>query len=160
MPPRAYFRTSIRSGLGAQGSGHLPRAPRPQPRASRGVLLVEAVLSAVVIAVGLTFITRALGSQLKALQRVEEYAVLMDLAQQTLRTRDVDVQAGRQPRGPREGTFQEPYTAYQWTLSAAALENPDISRVTLSVSRTDRATSYTVRVVWPTTLVPPDWFSS
>ena len=38
----------------------------------RGVLLVEAVLSAVVIAVGLTFITRALGSNEKDDKAIEE----------------------------------------------------------------------------------------
>jgi len=129
------------------------------------VLLVEAVLSAVVIAVGLAFITRALGSQLKALQRVEEYAVLVELAQQAMRTKEADVQAGRPPRGGREGAFQEPYTAYQWTLSAAALDEPDLavsaSRVTLSVFRVDHpASKFSVQAVWPTSLVPPEWFSS
>ena len=127
--------------------------PQPAKRFSpqhpeRGVLLVEAVLSAVVIAVGLVFITRALSSQLKALQRVEEYAVLAELAQQAMRTMEVDVQAGKQPRGLQDGGFQ-------WALSAAALENPDISRVTLSVHRTDApGPAYTVQAVWPSSLVP------
>ncbi|MBI4004212.1 MAG: hypothetical protein HY353_04240 [Candidatus Omnitrophica bacterium] len=122
------------------------------------MLLVEAVLSAVVIAVGLTFITRALGSQLKALQRVEEYAVLVDLAQQALRTMEVDLQAGKSPRGPHEGSFGDPYQDYQWKLSATELEDPDlpleVSRVTLSVARSDHPTAtYSVQTVWPT-LVP------
>ena len=124
---------------------------------------MEAVLSAVVIAVGLAFITRALGSQLNALQRVEEYAVLAELAQQAMRTHEAQVQAGRPPRGPREGAFHEPYAAYEWTLSAAELDDLDLavpaSRVTLSVFRADRpASRYAVQAVWPTSLVPPEWF--
>jgi len=126
---------------------------------------VEAGLSAVVIAVGLVFITRALGSQLKALQRVEEYAVLTDLAQHALRTMDVDVQAGKPSRGPQDGSFDEPYQAYQWALSATALDDRDLpfemSRVTLSVQRTDRpASTFSVHAIWPTALVPQEWFSS
>src|SRR3990167_4324566 len=100
----------------------------------RGVLLVEAMLSAVVIAVGLTFITQALGSQLKALQRVEEYAILRDLAQQALRTMEVDLQAGNKPRGPHEGFFGEPYEDYQLELSTTKLEDPNLP-LTLTVYR-------------------------
>ena len=127
-------------------------------RSVQGVLLVEAVLSAVVIAVGLTFITRALGSQLRALQRVEEYAVLTELSQQAMRTMEVDVQAGKPPRGPRQGSFDDPYQGYQWELTAAGLEDRDlpfeVSRVTLSVERSDHpATTYSVNAVWPSSLV-------
>src|SRR3989338_1306858 len=134
----------------------------PPRRPERGVLLVEAALSAVVIAVGLTFITRALGSQLKALQRVEEYAVLRDVAQQALRTMEVDVQAGKPPRGPQDGFFDAPYQTYQWALSATALDDRDLpfemSRVTLSVHRADRSSAtYSVQAVWPTSVVPPEW---
>ena len=128
-------------------------------RSLRGVLLVEAVLSAVVIAVGLAFITRALGSQLKALQRVEEYAVLTELAQQAMRTMEVDVQAGKLPRGPQDGSFDAPYQTYQWALSAAALDGRDLpfemSRVMLSVRRADRpSAAYSVQAVWPSSVVP------
>ena len=120
---------------------------------------MEAVLSAVVIAVGLAFITRALGSQLKALQRVEEYAVLTELAQQAMRTMEVDVQAGKPPRGPQDGSFDEPYQAYRWKLSAIEIEDLDlpldVSRVTLSVQRTDRpSATYSVQAVWPSSVVP------
>ena len=119
---------------------------------------MEAVLSAVVIAVGLSFITRALGGQLKALQGVEEYAVLTELTQQAMRTMEVDVQAGKQPRGPQDGAFQ-------WALSATVLDDPDLpfemSRITLSVHRTDApGPAYTVHVIWPSDVVPKDWFSS
>lgn len=128
----------------------------------RGVLLVEAMLSAVVIAVGLTFITRALGSQLKALQRVEEYAILRNLAQQALRTMEVDLQAGNPPRDPHDdGFFGEPYEDYQWKLSTTELKDQDpvpplaVSRVTLSVQRTEPpAATYSVQTVWPESLVP------
>lgn len=131
----------------------------PQRHPERGALLVEAVLSAVVIAVGLTFITRALGSQLNALQRVEEYAVLMELGQQAMRMLEVDVQTGKPPRGPHEGSFDEPYQAYQWKRSATELEDPDlpltVSRVTLSVRRSDHpGATYSVQAVWPSSLVP------
>ena len=53
---------------------------RPAKSSSRrGLLLVEAVLAAVVIAVGLVFISRGLAGQLRALRTVEEYDTLLSL---------------------------------------------------------------------------------
>jgi hypothetical protein len=125
-------------------------------------LLVEAVVSAVAIGVGLAFITRAFSNQLKALQSVQEQAVLSDLAQAVWLDVEREVQAGRQPRREQEGTFQEPYAAYEWSFVAAELEgeeNAQVSQVVLAVRRVGPGGSAVVlQALWPTGLVPAAWF--
>lgn len=136
--------------------------PRPAKwRSPRGLLLVEAALSAVVIAVGLVFITRSFSSQLRALAAIEEYATLTHVAHGTLLELERDVQVGVPPSRAREGTFDAPYTAYRWTLSASPLSEDDPpfprSLVRLSVERDSPPASLEVQAVWPADLVPSKW---
>ena len=138
----------------------------------RGLLLVEAVLSAIVIAVGLVFISRGLGSQLRAIHTVEEYETLLSLAHGKLA--EFETQRLVQPTQPMsvEGTFDEPYQAYRWTLSATPRDGdtewkdtvgtPLTSDVTLTVEQTGDASTtqpgrqappmVRLRAVWPS-----DW---
>jgi len=128
----------------------------------RGILLVEAVLCAVVIAVGLTFITRSLSNQLKALHTLEEYATLTQLAQTVFLELERDVQASQAPQRAPTGAFDQPYSAYQWTLTAQTVTEEGaavpLSLVRLSVNRAD-VTAFTVvlQAIWPSDLVPPEW---
>ncbi len=89
---------------------------RPGRRASQqGLLLVEAVLSAVVIAVGLVFISRSLGGQLRALSTVEAYDTLLLLAQSKLA--ELEGWGLKQQPIPSQqlrGSFGEPYGGYRW----------------------------------------------
>ena len=128
-------------------------------RNSRGVLLVEAVLASVVIAVALTFITRGLGSQLHAVGVMEEYDTLARLADDVLADLERDARAGRLSAHPAEGTFDAPRAAYRWAITAEALPETDpdlrVARVRVRVSRADRAD--TVTAVWPLELVPSEW---
>ena len=122
----------------------------------QGVLLVEAVLSAVVIAVGLVFIARGLSSPLHALRTVEEYDVLLSLAHGKL----LELEAERALTPPLAaepaGIFQPPHQAYRWTLSADPHEGwtdrdgmPVASDVTLTVQRIyPPAPAVTLRTVW------------
>ena len=58
---------------------------RPAKWYSRqGLLLVEAVLSAVIMAAVLVFISRGLGGQLRALRTLQDYDALCALAESTL----------------------------------------------------------------------------
>jgi len=116
----------------------------------------------VVIAVGLTYITRSLSSQLKALGAVDEYATLTPLAHATLLELECEIESGRVPRRDATGSFDPPYTAYQWSLSASAVEAPEaavpISLVGLTVSRADgTAAPVVVHALWPADLVPDEW---
>ena len=133
---------------------------RVRPASRRGLLLVEAVLSAVVIAVGLVFISRALASPLKALRTIEEYDTLLVLAPSQL----LEWEARRSTPTTLEGTFQKPYEAYRWTLKATLREGPDdlkaqdgtplTSSVTFTVQRGDRpGSTVRLRAVWPS-----EWF--
>ncbi len=130
----------------------------------QGFLLVEAVLSAVVIAVGLTFVSRGLSNQLRALQTVGEYDTLLSLARGKL----LELEGARLFRTPssearREGVFQEPYQAYRWTVTATLRKEENgetpTSSVVLTVQRS-HGPSFLVRLsaIWPTDQVPASWF--
>lgn len=138
-------------------------APRAKSSSQRGLLLVEAVISAVVIAVGLVSISRALSSQLKALRSVGDYAVMARLAQGLLTELERSVQAGQPPQRARNGTFEPPEAVYEWTLETRAPESQTtavpVTVVTLSVRRAEGPSStVSVRALWPSDRVPPEWF--
>lgn len=139
---------------------------RPATLSSRrGLLLVEAVLSAVIIAAGLAFISRGLGSQLQALHRVEDYDTLLTLAHNKLLELE-----GEQLGGPRRpsslsGTFSAPYQEYRWAVTAETRQGPDdlmdheerplTSDVTLLVSRSGTTSAaLQLHAVWPS-----EWLS-
>ena len=132
---------------------------------SRGLLLVEAVLAAVVIATGLVFISRGFSGQLRALRTTEEYDVLRALAAGKLLELEGDRLARAARSTPMDGVFQDPYTDYRWALSAAPRQGqadlkdkdnvPLTSDIALTVTR-QRApsSSVTLRAIWPTAWVP------
>lgn len=141
-------------------------------RSQRGVLLVEAVLSVIVIAVGLVFITQSVGHQLKALRSIEEYDRLGSLARSHL----LELEARRlfsQPLPPdRQGVFQGAddggsSARYRWEIRAMPLDawrdqagHPFAGEVRLMV-QPDRTPSeaVAVRAVWPIEWIPSEWFS-
>ena len=137
-----------------------------KPFSQRGLLLVEAVLAAVVIVVGLVFVSRSLSSQLRALQSVEEYDTLASLAQGKLQELEAKRLAGRSlDEQDRQGTFEPPYAMYQWAVSARVRPEPSdpagaplAKDVILSVQRTDRpATAFQLAAVWPVPWIPDTW---
>ena len=134
---------------------------RVRPASRRGLLLVEAVLSAVVIAVGLVFISRALASPLKALRTVEEYDTLLMLAPTQL----LEWEAKRSTPAVLQGAFQKPYEDYRWTLKATPRDGPNdlkaqngtplTSTVTFTVQRGDRpGSAVRLQAVWPSEWIP------
>ena len=138
--------------------------PRATRSSSRGLLLVEAVLSAVVIATGLIFISRGLSGQLRALRTTGEHDLLLSLASGKLLELEGD-RLARDARGaPTAGAFPDPYTAYAWTLVAAPRQGrfdladkagaPLTSDVALTVTRHDvPSSSVTLRAIWPSAWV-------
>ncbi len=138
----------------------------PQPatwRSQRGFLLVEAALSAIVVAVGLVFVSRALSSELKALQVVEESSTVSPLADATLRAMSSLVQSGRTPGAKRDGAFESPNAGYRWSMSAQPLEAgdapPRYGMITLTIRRVrDEALVSSTRALWPVEFIPAEWF--
>lgn len=124
---------------------------------SQGLLLVEAVLSAVVIAVGLAFISRGLAGHLRAIRTVEEQQVLLALAHGKLLALEAELTSGRPLPAELAGTFEAPYAAYRWQAAVAAREdvadadgNPLASDVTVTVERREGpAASLRLGAVWP-----------
>lgn len=131
-------------------------------RSQRGLLLVEAILSAIIVAVGLVFVSRALSSELKALQVVEESAAVSSLASNMLREMDGLVQSGQAPATKREGTFDSPNAGYRWALAAQDTGEPEprygIVRLTIRRVRDDAVVTV-MRALWPMAFVPPEWLS-
>ena len=126
----------------------------------RGLLLVEAVLSAVVIAAGLVFISRGLGSQLQALRRVEDYDTLLTLARNKLLELEGEHLARPPHASALSGAFPAPYQDYRWAVTATPRQGPHdlidheerplTSDVTLTVSRSATASAaLQLHAVWP-----------
>jgi hypothetical protein len=124
------------------------------------------VLSTVVIAVGLVFVSRALSGQMKALQVVGEYDALLALAQGKLLELEAQRLSGSPLPVAREGSFPEPYQGYEWRFAAADREadpldedgKPLSSEVTLTVQRADRgASAIRLSAMWPIDWVPDAW---
>ena len=137
---------------------------RPAQRSwQAGLLLVEAVLAAVVTAVGLVFISRSFSGQLKALSSVQRYDTLLLLARSTLNELEGRQLAGLTGLTQVAGMFEAPYAAYHWALEAAPREdwldpagNPLMYEVTVSVA-SDAGTPSALRVsaLWPSSWVSP-----
>jgi hypothetical protein len=128
----------------------------------RGLLLVEAVLSAVVIAAGLVFINRALGGQLAALRRVEETDAALALARGKLLELESLRLAGTAP-STVTGEFDEPFAGYRWALSTGV--RPDLVKddgtslaadASVTVEREGPpASAATLTAVWPSAWAAP-----
>ena len=134
----------------------------PRLNSARGVLLVEAVLASVIIAVGLSFITRGLGSQVQAFGVMEEYDTLARLAEDVLADLERQARAGQPPAREPEGAFEAPWAAYGWSITADALPETDpdlrLARVRVRVGQADASgRAHTVTAVWPLDLVPGEW---
>ncbi len=128
-------------------------------RQSRGLLLIEAILAAVVIAVGLVFVSRGLSSQLEALRTVEDYDTLMTLARSRLLTLEAERTAGRVTGHLNASEFDAPYQHYHWAITTQSLGADTLYReVILTVRRSDGPSSVVqLSEVWPTEWVPEEW---
>ena len=90
---------------------------RAKRRWRQGLLLVEAMLAAGVIATGLVLVSRALGGQLSAIGRVEERDAALALGRSKLAELEAARLAGLAPSDDdRGGTFAEPFQDYAWSL--------------------------------------------
>ncbi len=128
----------------------------------QGLLLVEAVLSAVVIATGLVFISRGLGGQLQALRRLEETDTLLRLARGKLTELEAALVAQRLPPD-RTGSFERPDEGYRWTVTATRRPGepgePLVAEVALTVARESSASpGMTLVAAWPEEWLPSEWF--
>lgn len=123
-------------------------------KADRGFLLVEATLTAVVIGVGLVFISRGLATNVKQLSTLQQYDRLLQLAESTLAELEAQAQQAP-PLTARVGEYESPNDAYQWALEAhvldvEGLEPQTVEQVSVTVSRRDgRPPVVRLRTVWP-----------
>ena len=135
-------------------------------RSQRGLLLVEAILSAVIIGIGLVFITRALAGQLASLRSVRQYDTLLDLAEEKLG--ELESQRlfnASSTTQPSEGIFAEPFQSYHWRIKAQALvqaasdkELPPV-RISVTVWQGDKSGSaVSLSSLWPASWVSELWF--
>ena len=126
----------------------------------RAFLLVEATLTAAVLAVGLVFIGRALGSSLKALSRLQTSARLLHLAQAKLG--ELELQAQQMgPLASKDGAFDSPNDAYGWSVAAVpsddefdGLPKGSICLITLAVAKADQSREkIRLQTRWPSSWI-------
>ena len=129
----------------------------------QGLLLIEAVLAAGVIATGLVLVSRALGGQASVIGRVDERDAALVLGRSKL----AELEAARLAGLPasdddRGGTFEEPFQDYAWSLQVHPrddLVTPDGSplavQATVTITRSPAQTALaSLTAVWPA-----DWVS-
>ena len=121
----------------------------------QGLLLVEAVLSAVVIATGLVFISRALGGQLGALRRLEEADATLALARGKLLELE-SLRAAGVASAARKGTFDRPAADYGWALETGLRADvtqedgsPAAAEASVTVTRDGPPASAVLTALWP-----------
>ncbi|MBI3997146.1 MAG: hypothetical protein HY352_05755 [Candidatus Omnitrophica bacterium] len=131
---------------------------------SQGLLLVEAVLSAVVIAVGLVFISRGLANQLKTLQRLEQYDGLLSLAREKLLELETDALTTHTLPPAKSGTCEAPFADYRWTITTKAYDllkdpsdQPLAREIILSIRQGAGRTSVRLSALWPIEWIPSEW---
>ncbi len=140
----------------------LPSKQAPLRRPRDGFLLVEAALTAAVLAIGLIAITQGIGSSLRSLATIQRYEIFLRLAESKLAEFEVQApqyaQATPPQKLPRSGLFDGSYNAYQWKLSEAPISSPNIPTavsdavrlVTLAVSPKDSGQPQVrLQTIWP-----------
>lgn len=120
----------------------------------RGLLLVEAGLAAVAIAVGLVFLTRGLSSQLRAIRRLQEQSSLQAAARNLLVEQEGARVFGRRGSQETAGTVEGDAGTYAWAMTTApceALRNPLATEVTLALQPPtgQPGPSIGFRSIWP-----------
>ena len=129
-------------------------------RRRQGFLLIEAMLAALAIAVGLVGISGAIGASVRALTRLQQADRRLRLAAMALDQAAIEAQRLR-VAAPHAGVFDPPDEDYRWALTvtpARATINGDgvaVSAATLTVSRIDDDRQATrLATVWP-----DDWMA-
>lgn len=134
--------------------------PQAQFCSRRGLLLVEAVLSAVIIGTVLVVISRGLAGQLRAVTTVEQYETLRLLAASQLAQLEADLTAKRLS-GAHAGAFEPPHDQYRWELATSPRQDEagssPITELTLTVRRQDHPQTFTATILWPTAWLPREW---
>ena len=122
----------------------------------RGFLLIEAALTAVIIAVGLVLIMRGLGGSLAALARLQQREVLVRLAESTMNQRETEAQQfGVAPS--QDVSCDAPFERYHWTLSAERVRGApggvspdDVRLVTVTVAHAGKPNGLVqLQAIWP-----------
>ena len=118
-------------GLGA-GGRTLPRARSPQPIAKHGFTLIEVLVSIAILASAVVLILQAFvrGAYVMALakNRLRAYT----FASAKMADVELALQHGREP--DPDGRFSAGREQFRWRLDRAPADDPQLERVTLTVS--------------------------
>ena len=132
-------------------------------RHCRGFLLLEAILSAVVIATGLVLISRSLSSQLNALHVMDQYEELLPHAQrQWLEWEALRLATTTKAADPRESLVAG--TKVHWHVTAHQrpqeedVSDESFSDIHVMVNGDERERSLTMDAVWPSAWTSELWY--
>jgi type II secretory pathway pseudopilin PulG len=136
----------------------------------RGVLLVEASLTAAILGISLVLITRSLSSGLRALDQARRTEATLAFAQRMLRELELDAESSRRFQAEREAGTQPPSAAggyqFEWQVSVEPYAGPDellnppvtdplpVARLILTVTERSRRVPVKVSL---TTLMLREW---
>lgn len=139
--------------------------PRPGTfRSPQGLLLVEAVLAAAAVAVGLVAISRGLSGQLQALRQLEAHEQVVTQVQALVAEFEARGAGGRRLPAAASGAVEDAADT-TWSVHAArradlpdAAGDPLAADVQVEVNRQERP-RITIRVspVWPVNWIPETW---
>ncbi|HEX9779840.1 MAG TPA: hypothetical protein VGB20_01350 [bacterium] len=136
---------------------------RSSAGAKQGFLLVEAVLAAAVIALGLAVISRGLSGQLRALAALDAHEARLALARNGLLELERGIPDGQPGPAATGGAGAAPYEGYVWRVRAAQVEDLDeeaqpLSRVTVEAAPAGADRPITrLTAVWPEGMAPEEW---
>ena len=124
----------------------------------KGLLIVEAILATVVIAVGLSWTLRSLSNQLKALRTIDSSSTFIRVADAIFMEVESDVREGRSSRLAAEGVVEDSPIFYRWSFATQPTADSDITQVVLTVSSAQgHLASRTLRELWPSSWIPSEW---
>ena len=98
-------------------------------RCHRGFTLVELLVAAVLLSVGLVGLQGAIGACMTALGRSHEYHAVQSLAERQMAA----LMTGEMALDSAEGEFEEPYEDYGWSIEVAETDREGVESVLLSI---------------------------
>ncbi len=103
---------------------------RLSTKQSRGFSLIEMMVTAAVVGVGLTAVLVAISGTLKAEARVEQRSMAQDL----MRVKVDEFSGATEPASPRTGTFDAPYEGFSWRVEVRPTNNDGLLVLQTEVS--------------------------
>ena len=135
-------------------------------RSSPGLLLFEAAVTVVIVAVALVFLTQSFGAGLRAMGQARRYAVALRVAEQELGRLELEGEINRRLPTDRSGDAKTSQGTFTWRAEVSPFSAPHeqlqdparaLDRLTVRVEESQGEAPVRISL---TTLVPRVWSAS